>query len=256
MLSRLAGRAHDVVTAVACARDGRVVSGREIDARHLRADDAAEVEGYVASGEPDDQAGVYAIQGIGGLFVERVEGSPSNVVGLPVRLLYRLAAELGVDLAPGLSAQTLIAGISPDVSRAAARAIWRTPANARPVPGSVAAPTRTLTGWGDGPFPSRQGRNVSPRRATFSLQASRFGLDEEREELVVLPAEEVVRHAQVREERVRDRAHDAVHGRRAPRRARTSSQFARTTDRTERTTPWRRERSSSRSMISSKKARL
>jgi predicted house-cleaning NTP pyrophosphatase (Maf/HAM1 superfamily) len=39
------------------------------------------------------------MQGIGGLFVERVEGSPSNVVGLPVRLLYRLAKELGVDLA-------------------------------------------------------------------------------------------------------------------------------------------------------------
>ena len=43
--------------------------------------------------EPDDRAGSYAIQGIGGLFVTRVEGSPSNVVGLPVRLLYTLAAE-------------------------------------------------------------------------------------------------------------------------------------------------------------------
>ena len=59
----------------------------------------AEIEEYAATGEPDDKAGAYAVQGIGGLFVERVEGSPSNVVGLPVRLLYRLAKELGVDLA-------------------------------------------------------------------------------------------------------------------------------------------------------------
>jgi septum formation protein len=59
----------------------------------------AEIEAYAATGEPDDKAGAYAMQGIGGLFVERVEGSPSNVVGLPVRLLYRLARELGVDLA-------------------------------------------------------------------------------------------------------------------------------------------------------------
>ena len=58
-----------------------------------------EIEEYAATGEPDDKAGAYAMQGIGGLFVERVEGSPSNVVGLPVRLLYRLAKELGVDLA-------------------------------------------------------------------------------------------------------------------------------------------------------------
>ncbi|MCM3875591.1 MAG: Maf family protein, partial [Thermoanaerobaculia bacterium] len=48
---------------------------------------------------PLHEEGAYALQGTGALFVERVEGSPSNVVGLPVRLLYRLASELGVDLA-------------------------------------------------------------------------------------------------------------------------------------------------------------
>jgi septum formation protein len=99
-LARLAGRAHDVVTAVALAKDGRVLSGREITRVEFAPMSADEVEAYVVSGEPDDRAGSYAIQGIGGLFVTRVEGSPSNVVGLPVRLLYTLAGELGIDLKP------------------------------------------------------------------------------------------------------------------------------------------------------------
>jgi septum formation protein len=99
-LSRLAGRAHEVVTGVALARSGRLVSGRDVTRVQFAPMTPAEVEAYVASGEPDDRAGSYAIQGIGGLFVTRVEGSPSNVVGLPVRLLYTLAAELGVDLKP------------------------------------------------------------------------------------------------------------------------------------------------------------
>jgi septum formation protein len=62
--------------------------------------DAATIERYVATGEADDKAGAYALQGIAGFFVEAIEGSPSNVVGLPVRLLYTLAARLGVDLLP------------------------------------------------------------------------------------------------------------------------------------------------------------
>ena len=99
MLLALAGRTHDVVTGVACARGGRVVSGRETTRVVFAPMTPAEIEAYAASGEPDDKAGAYALQGIGALFVERVEGSPSNVVGLPVRLLYRLASELGVDLA-------------------------------------------------------------------------------------------------------------------------------------------------------------
>jgi len=102
MLSALAGRDHDVVTGVACARGGRVVSGRETTRVVFAPMSRAEIAEYAETGEPDDKAGAYALQGLGGLFVERVEGSPSNVVGLPLRLLYRLAAELGVDLARGV----------------------------------------------------------------------------------------------------------------------------------------------------------
>lgn len=100
MLSRLEGRAHDVVTGVALGRDGRLESGREITRVVFAPMTAQEVDAYVASGEPDDRAGAYAIQGIGGLFVTRVEGSPSAVVGLPVRLLYTLASRMGIDLKP------------------------------------------------------------------------------------------------------------------------------------------------------------
>ncbi len=98
MLEGLAGRAHEVVTGVALAREGRLVSGRDVTVVHFAPMTAGEVESYVASGEPDDRAGAYAVQGIAGLFVTRVDGSPSNVIGLPVRLLYTLAAEMGVDL--------------------------------------------------------------------------------------------------------------------------------------------------------------
>ena len=99
MLAALDGRRHDVVTGVACALGGRFVSGRETTRVDFAPMSPVEIEAYVATGEPDDKAGAYALQGIGGLFVESVEGSPSNVVGIPMRLLYRLAAELGVNLA-------------------------------------------------------------------------------------------------------------------------------------------------------------
>jgi septum formation protein len=101
MLALLAGRGHEVVSGVALARGGRTVSGREITRVVFAPMTPAEIEAYAASGEPDDKAGAYALQGIGGLFVARVEGSPSNVVGLSVRLLYTLAAELGIDLGAG-----------------------------------------------------------------------------------------------------------------------------------------------------------
>ena len=53
-----------------------------------------EVDAYVASGEPADKAGAYALQGLGGLFVERISGTPSNVIGLPLRLVRALGSGL------------------------------------------------------------------------------------------------------------------------------------------------------------------
>lgn len=96
MLRALRGRAHDVVTGVALARDGRLVSGRETTEVLFAPMTDEEVDAYVASGEPADKAGAYALQGLGGLFVERITGTPSNVIGLPFRLVRRLGAEVGL----------------------------------------------------------------------------------------------------------------------------------------------------------------
>ena len=60
----------------------------------MRALSAAEIEAYVASGECDDKAGAYAIQGAAGAFVDRIEGSWSNVVGLPMELLQEMLTDL------------------------------------------------------------------------------------------------------------------------------------------------------------------
>lgn len=100
MLRALSGRTHGVVTGVALRLGGEVVSGRDVTEVVFAPLSDDEIERYVATGEPDDKAGAYALQGFAGLFVERIDGTPSNVVGLPVRLVAQLARRLGVDLLP------------------------------------------------------------------------------------------------------------------------------------------------------------
>ncbi len=98
MLRALAGRRHDVVTGLAVVSSGRIFSGREVTHVDFAPMTEEEIAAYAASGEPDDKAGAYALQGIGGVFIERVEGSPSNVIGLPVRLFAQLARKAGLPL--------------------------------------------------------------------------------------------------------------------------------------------------------------
>jgi len=98
MLASLSGRKHQVVTGVALAKGAELISSRDVTTVVFAPISAAEIERYASSGEPHDRAGAYAIQGLGGLFVTGIEGSPSNVIGLPVRLLYELAGRFGVDL--------------------------------------------------------------------------------------------------------------------------------------------------------------
>ena len=85
MLRRLSGRTHTVITAFAIARDNVVIESAPIQSRVTFKELADEViDAYIASGEPFDKAGAYGIQGKGADFILRVEGSYSNVMGLPV----------------------------------------------------------------------------------------------------------------------------------------------------------------------------
>jgi septum formation protein len=98
MLRRLAGRAHEVVTGVCVVKDGVARSGVERSVVRFAPMNEEELRWYAATGEPLDKAGGYHVDGKGALFIETVEGSPSNVAGLPVRLLLRLVREAGLEL--------------------------------------------------------------------------------------------------------------------------------------------------------------
>ncbi|WP_338867300.1 Maf family protein [Myxococcus stipitatus] len=98
MLSRLSGKTHDVFTGVALA--GRHEEALAVHTRvTFRALSAAEIAWYVSTGEPVDRAGAYAIQGKGGFLVASVDGSPTNVVGLPLGETLALMERAGVPLA-------------------------------------------------------------------------------------------------------------------------------------------------------------
>jgi septum formation protein len=98
MLRSLAGRDHQVLTGLALASGGRVRSAVDRTTVRFAAMTDAEIEWYVSTGEPLDKAGAYHIDGRGALFVESVTGSPSNVAGLPIRVLHTLAFEADIDL--------------------------------------------------------------------------------------------------------------------------------------------------------------
>ncbi len=94
-LARMQGKEHVVYTGVA------VLKGGKSDVRHCETRvtfapmTEAEIDAYVATGEPLDKAGAYGVQGPGGVFVERVEGNYFNVIGLPLPMLYRMLIDAG-----------------------------------------------------------------------------------------------------------------------------------------------------------------
>ncbi len=94
MLRLLSGREHQVITGI-CLRAGeRLVTDAVSTRVHFQPLSEPEIEAYVASGEPMDKAGAYAIQGLASKFIDRVEGCYFNVVGLPVAVVYRHLHEL------------------------------------------------------------------------------------------------------------------------------------------------------------------
>ena len=93
MLSRLAGRRHQVCTGVALARGSRTETFLSSSIVQFAPIDAATIEHYVATGEPMDKAGAYAVQGGAQAFIERIEGSYTGIMGLPLaETLERLRA--------------------------------------------------------------------------------------------------------------------------------------------------------------------
>jgi len=101
MLRALSGRSHIVMTAVILIR-GAGLPSQTVDARVERTHvefatlTNDEIEWYAATAEPMDKAGAYAIQGLASRFVTRIEGSYSNVVGLPVSLVYGMCKRAGL----------------------------------------------------------------------------------------------------------------------------------------------------------------
>jgi len=118
MLGRLSGRTHEVLTGVVITRAGRESSEVVSTRVRFRRLTAAEIDAYVASGEPHDKAGAYGVQGPAARFVESVEGSYSNVVGLPVGAVRGLLEAEG--LAPRDTARPDGRTVPPPFDRAGA----------------------------------------------------------------------------------------------------------------------------------------
>ncbi len=99
MLRKLSGNWHQVYTGV-CVIDqqGQIHEGLDTSDVHFQVLSEQTIEAYVDTGEPMDKAGAYALQGIAGMLIEEVRGTPSGVIGLPLPLTRRLLTECGFSL--------------------------------------------------------------------------------------------------------------------------------------------------------------
>lgn len=98
MLTALSGRDHQVMTGVTVRRGGETVTDTVVTHVWFRPLSRAEIDAYVASGEPMDKAGAYGIQGLAGLFVERLDGDYYNVMGLPICRLCAMLRSVGMEV--------------------------------------------------------------------------------------------------------------------------------------------------------------
>jgi septum formation protein len=101
MLRLLSGRVHLVLTGVVVRVAGREAAAVDSTAVTFGPLTEQDIDWYVGTGEPADKAGAYAVQGLASRFVERIDGSYANVVGLPVAVVCRLLSSLGWPLPAG-----------------------------------------------------------------------------------------------------------------------------------------------------------
>ena len=95
MLRKLSGKRHNVHTGIAIHYGGGVYSGVATTGVYFRELSDEEIDGYIATGEPMDKAGSYGIQGLGGKFVEKIDGDFDTVVGFSLRLFLSLSEKAG-----------------------------------------------------------------------------------------------------------------------------------------------------------------
>lgn len=95
MLRTLSGAQHQVFTGVCVLHGEHAWVESACTTVRMTALTERDLQTYVAGGEPLDKAGAYAVQGMGGMFVEEIHGSPSNVIGLPMHLVRRLLLQAG-----------------------------------------------------------------------------------------------------------------------------------------------------------------
>jgi septum formation protein len=89
MLERLSDRRHEVLTGIALRRGSQLIRDWAVTHVWFAALSAHEIQAYVASGEPMDKAGAYAIQGLASKYIQKIEGCYFNVVGLPIALVWQ-----------------------------------------------------------------------------------------------------------------------------------------------------------------------
>jgi septum formation protein len=89
MLSLLSGRRHEVMTGICLQHGEQQICDLAVTAVWFAPMSAEEIDDYVATGEPTDKAGAYAVQGAASKFIPRIEGCYYNVMGLPIALVYR-----------------------------------------------------------------------------------------------------------------------------------------------------------------------
>ena len=107
MLRQLSGRRHEVVTGLALVVDGKIYSAAEVTAVFFSEMTTQEIRDYVATGEPLDKSGSYALQGGAAKFIEKIHGDWSNVVGLPLHRMKKLFAMAGVELKTSSNVQQI-----------------------------------------------------------------------------------------------------------------------------------------------------
>ncbi|MGR6835363.1 Maf family protein [Syntrophomonas erecta] len=111
-LKMLSGRDHEVITAV-CLMDAKSKNyelENEITRVFFRKITDEEIKAYIATGEPMDKAGAYGIQGLGAIFIKRIEGCYFNVVGLPLTRLYLMLQQWGINLLEGYVNEPILYG--------------------------------------------------------------------------------------------------------------------------------------------------